>query len=153
PRRRKPLLLPAAAVLVFLLLLGGASFSTFGLVKPRWQAQREQVGAAWQAQQGSAASPAVDLTKIDRTIQKEPSYGSQPYYVLLVFGLEAAKRVWLVLDGDVLYVDRNGNGDLTEADERVPLDVAASKKIHVVPGAYKATNVFPIGEVAGVRLS
>jgi hypothetical protein len=27
-------------------------------------------------------------------------------------------RVWLVLDGDVLYVDRNGNGDLTEKGER-----------------------------------
>src|SRR5262249_14353916 len=26
---------------------------------------------------------------------------------------------WLVLDGNTLYVDRNGNGDLTEAKERV----------------------------------
>jgi hypothetical protein len=38
-----------------------------------------------------------------------------------VFGPEAKTRVWLVLDGDVLYVDRNGNGDLTEDGERVPL--------------------------------
>jgi len=27
--------------------------------------------------------------------------------------------VWLVLDGDALYVDRNGNGDLTDPDERM----------------------------------
>jgi hypothetical protein len=31
-----------------------------------------------------------------------------------VFGPKADYRVWLVLDGDTLYVDRNGNGDLTE---------------------------------------
>jgi hypothetical protein len=32
---------------------------------------------------------------------------------LAVFGPKADTRIWLVLDGDVLYVDRNGNGDLT----------------------------------------
>ena len=30
--------------------------------------------------------------------------------------------MWLVQDGDVLYVDRNGNGDLTEPDERIAAD-------------------------------
>src|SRR5262249_20675170 len=34
-------------------------------------------------------------------------------------GPEAKTRMWVVLDGDVLYVDRNGNGDLTEEGERV----------------------------------
>jgi hypothetical protein len=97
-------------------------------------------------------SSSADLTKIDRTITKEPKYASQPLYALLVFGPEAAKRVWLVLDGEVLYVDRNGNGNLTEANERVELDVDATKKLKVAPGAYKGMNVFDIGEVAGMRL-
>jgi len=57
---------------------------------------------------------AADLTKIDRTIAREPAYKSKPKYCLLVFGPEAKVRVWLVLDGDTLYVDRNRNGDLTE---------------------------------------
>src|SRR6516164_5027781 len=61
----------------------------------------------------------ADLTKIDRTIAKEPAYKSKPKYCLLVFGSEAKTRVWLVLDGDALYVDRNGNGDLTEPGEKV----------------------------------
>jgi hypothetical protein len=67
-----------------------------------------------------AACPAsaVDLAKIDRRIGKEPAYQAKPQYCLLVFGPEAGFRVWLVLDGDVLYVDRNGNGDLTEPDKR-----------------------------------
>jgi hypothetical protein len=69
----------------------------------------------------SAPASVADLTKIDRTIRKEPAYQSgSPKYCLLVFGAEAKSRVWLVLDGKDLYVDRNGNGDLTEPDERVP---------------------------------
>jgi hypothetical protein len=61
----------------------------------------------------------ADLTKIDRTIAKEPAYRGKPKYGLLVFGPEARTRVWLVLDGDVLYADKNGNGDLTEKGERI----------------------------------
>src|SRR5262249_51302052 len=66
----------------------------------------------------SPQPPAADLTKIDRTIAKEPAYKGNPKYCLLVFGAEAKTRVWLVLDGDVLHVDRNGNGDLSEAPKR-----------------------------------
>src|SRR5262245_35703569 len=63
---------------------------------------------------------AIDLTKIDRTIAREPAYKSKtPRYCLLVFGPQADKRVWLVLDKDVLHVDANGNGDLTEPGEKV----------------------------------
>src|SRR5260370_10668649 len=68
---------------------------------------------------GSARVGAADLSKIDRTIAKEPAYKSKPKYCLVVFGPEAKTRVWLVLDGDVLYVDRNGDGDLTGKDERI----------------------------------
>ncbi len=65
---------------------------------------------------------ALDLSRIDRTIAKEPAYTSKPKYCLLVFGLEAKSRVWLVLDGDVLYVDRNGNGSLMDKDEQIGAD-------------------------------
>src|SRR5205823_12604313 len=64
-------------------------------------------------------SPAADLSKIDRAIKKEPAYRGKPRYCLLVFGPEATTRVWLVQDGDTLYVDRNGNGDLTEPVEKL----------------------------------
>jgi hypothetical protein len=63
---------------------------------------------------------AVDLAKVDRSLRKEPTYESkQPQYCLLVFGPQATTRVWVALDGDVLYVDRNGNGDLTDPGERI----------------------------------
>jgi hypothetical protein len=64
-------------------------------------------------------APAADLAKIDRTLAKEPAYQKTPQYCLLVFGHEARTRIWLVRDGDHLYIDRNGNGDLTEPQERV----------------------------------
>jgi hypothetical protein len=58
---------------------------------------------------------AADLSKIDRTIAKEPTYQSkEPRYCLLVLGPEARQRVWLVHDDNQLFVDVNGNGDLTE---------------------------------------
>jgi hypothetical protein len=68
-----------------------------------------------------AALPATaaDLDKIDRSLVKEPSYKGRPGYCLLVFGADAKTRVWLVKDGDTLYLDRNGNGDLTEDEERL----------------------------------
>lgn len=61
--------------------------------------------------------------KINRTIGREPAYKTgSPRYGLLVFGLDDRDRVWLVLDGDALYVDRNGNGDLTDPGEQVRAD-------------------------------
>src|SRR5436309_9073053 len=70
----------------------------------------------------AARAPAADLAKIPRTIAKEPAYQtSTPKYCLLVFGLDAKTRVWLVQDGDTLFVDRNGSGDLTEDGKRVKL--------------------------------
>jgi hypothetical protein len=68
-----------------------------------------------------AAGPAgaVDYDKVDRTLAKEPAYRTKsPKYALLLFGPEARLRVWVVLDGETVYLDRKGNGDLTEPGER-----------------------------------
>lgn len=74
----------------------------------------------WVAGAGRADTPGVDLGAIPRTIVREPVYKSQkPKYCLLALGLEAKSRVWLVLDGGVLYVDRNRNGVLTDPGELV----------------------------------
>lgn len=58
-----------------------------------------------------AAEPQVPL--------KEPVYESkEPRYCRLVFGPKADATVWLVIDGDTLYVDRKGDGDLTGPGKR-----------------------------------
>lgn len=67
-----------------------------------------------------ATAFAGDLPSVDRTILKEPAYRTaQPKYCLAVFGTNAQTRVWLILDGDTLFIDRNGNLDLTETGENV----------------------------------
>jgi hypothetical protein len=68
----------------------------------------------------SVPAVAVDLTTIDRHIAQEPSYQTKlPKYCLLVIGPAAKTRIWLVIDSDALYIDRNGNGNLTESNKRV----------------------------------
>ena len=62
----------------------------------------------------------ADEPRPDRSIRKQPVYRLEaPTYALLEFGRAKSERVWLVRDGRTLYVDRNGNGDLTEQGERV----------------------------------
>src|SRR4051812_29976418 len=73
---------------------------------------------------------------------KEPAYQTKaPKYGLLRFGPKGEDRVWLVLDGDTLYVDRNGNGDLTEPGDKV----AAEKRPGRDPG--ESGRSFDVGDV------
>jgi hypothetical protein len=89
---------------------------------------------------GAGFVQAADLDKIDALLVKEPEYqGKAPKYALLVFGPEARTRIWLVLDRTTLYVDRNGNGDLTEAGEKV----AGKRGDNLVDPEY----TFAIGEL------
>jgi hypothetical protein len=67
----------------------------------------------------SSQGSAGDLSKVERRIAKQPNYmTNSPKYALLVFGPEAKLRVWVVIDGETLYLDRNGDGDLTDPKER-----------------------------------
>jgi hypothetical protein len=92
-----------------------------------------------------ALASAADLSKVDRTIKKEPAYKGKPKYCLLAFGPEAKTRVWVVLDGTDVYVDRNGNGDLTEPGERFPNDGKDFKEFEVADldgkGRYKVKSL------------
>jgi hypothetical protein len=74
---------------------------------------------------------AADLTKLERSIRKEPAYKDRPKYCLLAFGPEAKATVWLVRDGDWLYVDSNGNGDLTEPAKRFAMKQPGSRDFPV----------------------
>jgi len=69
----------------------------------------------------------MDLAKIDRAIGKEPAYKGKPKYCLLVIGPEAKTRIWLVKDDNNLYVDRNGDGDLTQSADRAKFNSPYSR--------------------------
>ena len=69
---------------------------------------------------GGGLAQADGLAKIERKIATLPTFSAEvQYYALLVLGAEQEKRVWLVIDDHDLYVDKNGNGDLTEEGERL----------------------------------
>jgi hypothetical protein len=101
---------------------------------------------------GTRATP--NLTKLERTLAREPVYKTRPQYCLLVFGAEADFLVWLVQDGETLYVDRNGNGDLTEPGEQVAWkDKACSAGLVTRPGGKGRYQVFLRKYANGIRLT
>jgi hypothetical protein len=66
------------------------------------------------------AAKALERIKAEYRLRKEPTYRAKVQYCMLLLGKEAKTRLWLASDGMTLYVDRNGNGNLTDADEAIP---------------------------------
>src|SRR6516225_5854504 len=109
------------------------------------------VAAAWLSTGFAGAQP----LKVDRSIAKEPVYQTKaPKYALLVFGPEGKDRVWLVLDGDTLYVDRKGNGDLTEPGKKVAAEKRAGRDPKEDGCAFKVGELTVGGRThKGLRMS
>lgn len=66
------------------------------------------------------AAEALRQIKREHLLRKEPTYVAPVQYCLLLLGREAKTRLWLASDGTTMYVDRNGNGDLTDPGEAIP---------------------------------
>src|SRR5262249_16786004 len=101
------------------------------------------------------AASYADLSKIDRSIGKEPAYQSKtPKYCLVVPDVEAKTKIWLILDGDVLYVDRNASGDLTEAGKKMEPQPVLLTGLRV-PGAKEPKSLSfdcPVGKDLHIRV-
>ena len=75
---------------------------------------------------GASGADAGVLARVERTIQKEPSYVAAPRYALFLLDAAGTARHWAVIDKsspsgehyDVLYFDLDGDGDLTDDGER-----------------------------------
>jgi hypothetical protein len=100
------------------------------------------------------AAGAVDLSKVDRTIKKEPAYRSKPKYCLLVFGPDARHRVWLVVDDDMLYVDKKGNSDLTAPGSAVRAPAWSTRTQHPSVARERSVEVgdITVGGLTHTRL-
>lgn len=77
----------------------------------------------------------IDFSTVPRAIAKLPECkAGKPLYGLFLFGPKGETRVWAVLDKsradapafEVLHLDLNGNGDLTDEGERFTGKVAGS---------------------------
>jgi RNA polymerase sigma factor (sigma-70 family) len=78
------------------------------------------------------AKAARDLERLEAKyrLTKEPAYRAPVQYCLLLLGPGASTRMWLASDGVTMYVDRNGNGDLTDPGEAVPFREAGFAFFH-----------------------
>jgi hypothetical protein len=147
-RRWSWIAVPAAAAAVVLLAVGVYFLSQAGHADQS-PVGREiaQADIGPEKQESSPAQPQAFFHKFHQPavvperppLVKEPAYQSKtPQYAVLAFGPKAEARVWLVLDlahdplrekpgeKDSLYIDRNGNGDLTDRGERIPVSVITS---------------------------
>jgi hypothetical protein len=97
----------------------------------------------------AGSATALDFEKLDRRIAKEPAYLSPPLYALALLGPDAQTRVWLALDGERLYVDKNCNGDLTDDGppaqlQRKDTDPASFERIDVSPDGGRTVYQFDV---------
>lgn len=66
------------------------------------------------------AARALERIKAEYRLKKEPAYQGTVQYCLLLLGRHAQTRLWLASDGKTLFVDKNGDGDLTQPGEAIP---------------------------------
>lgn len=126
PRRKHlgmsiPMLVLSLASLLTLVLVGFAGWLSYVSSSPKAILRPPDkpilvVEPMEREAENASLVPLPDLSKVDRCLI-EPAGLVKPRYCLLVFGPRAKSRVWIVEDGETIYVDRNGNGDLREAGE------------------------------------
>jgi hypothetical protein len=66
----------------------------------------------------STIAPAQPID-VQHVLRSEPAYKTAPRYIKILFGHTTTSVSWLVVDGDVAYVDRHCTGNLTEKTCRV----------------------------------
>ncbi len=72
------------------------------------------------SEEEAKAAKALRQIKLEHRLRKEPAYVASVQYCLLILGRDAKTRLWLASDGTTMYVDRNGDGDLTDPAEAIP---------------------------------
>jgi hypothetical protein len=96
------------------------------------------------------------LAKIQRTPPTTPTLTSDaPLFILAVFGQEAQRRAWFIVDGTTLYVDRNGDGEMFATDESMPLQALADEGPWTASRESATFSLLPTSvspAYAGVRL-
>ena len=118
--------------LITVLLLGTIALPFLKLLKePLPRSSRETVMAGWERAAFSSPAYRREPPRPEPRPIQEPKYQSKPRYALAVFGRAEHTRIWLVLDGHILYVDRNGSGDLTEPGKRLEPIIPKDGGIHI----------------------
>jgi hypothetical protein len=89
----------------------------------------------------------AELAAARKALAAEPKYESTPRYLLLAIGQPIQRTVWCVIDGMLLYVDRDGDGRLDASDERFTPLVSKLNDDHFIA----QTHTYEIGTLPGVE--
>lgn len=89
----------------------------------------------------------ADLAAARKAPAAEPKYEGKPRYLLLALGQPIKHTVWCVIDGMVLFVDRDCNGRLDAANERVTPIVSKLNDDHFIA----QTHTYKIGALQQVQ--
>ncbi len=117
--------------------------------RPKDKGSQSQVvsgndGDIKQSERGKIAAGKQDVASKDpsrQPLRKRPAgLSPQAQYCLLTFGARADKQIWMIHDADQLYVDLNGNGDLSEPGERF---LEKEEKGFQIPGITSRGFVIP----------
>jgi hypothetical protein len=95
-----------------------------------------------------AQEPTAELAAARMMLLAEPKFEAKPRYLAIALGRPVTRVVWCVLDGTSLYVDRNGDGLLDAAKERLVPRVEKLKD-HFIAEVHEYT----VGELAAVEAS
>jgi hypothetical protein len=139
-----------AAVAAVFLVLGAGAWNVYlarpskPAVIPPIQKPDDSIPIATDAEPGDSTLVALpDLSRVDRSLTTLPGW-RDPGFCLLVFGKREPKtRVWLVEDGDTLYVDRDGSGDFSDPAKAVP----AVARLGDTPSSPHREWTYSVGEL------
>ena len=106
----------------FLKLYGACATMAFAFVQPLLSINAFGADAGVIGEGAAAADG-------NQQLAHEPDYRSTPRYALLAFGAKGESKVWLVEDGQSLYLDRNQNTDLTDDGPPLPGKVQDSGSV------------------------
>jgi hypothetical protein len=74
------------------------------------------------------AAPASSAGNPTSALLEEPAYGSKaPHYALVTMGSKDARHLWIVVDGETVYVDRNGDDRIRAADDSTEVDAHGAR--------------------------
>jgi hypothetical protein len=90
---------------------------------------------------------ASELTAVRKAPAAEPKYESTARYLLLAIGQPIQRTVWCVIDGIVLYVDRDGDGRLDASNERFTPLVSKLNGDHFIA----QTHTYKVGALPGMK--
>jgi hypothetical protein len=115
-------------------------------------------GAGFVPAPGAEAKP-IDFAKVPRTIARQPTCSGTAAYGCFLFGLNGEIPMWAVLDRsssdgrppDVLYLDLDVDGDLTDEGERFEATKAARGEIGSELAAPVASFTIGSIEVGGLK--